>query len=463
MKKYTSIVLLITAIFFMACTTQSVKTKQYAIVSGRIANATSDEVKISNAAQSFTIPVDDSGRFSKMLPIHKENQFTLKHGRQRSAVYIRPADSIHLDFDAKKKEETMRFSGDTNALTNFYLEKEKLRNKYTDNTKELYSLNKEDFDKVLCLMVEEITAVLNKYPLETKQKALEQKSIDILPIKMALNYPFYHSHFQEIAYETFQVRKEFLQQGETVYEDQELYVYSPDYRALVMQSITVPNYKKSIDNQWTHTESIDALVEKVSQQKIPVFKEALIETIVDRLNPSYENLGSLPSKLLTQTTNLELQEKLQATIHEFQSITKGSPSPTFENLSDPKGDLYSLSDFRGKYLLVDLWATWCSPCRAEIPALTALEKKYHGKNITFLSISIDKVQDKEKWKQFIIDNGLLGVHLLSNNERDFPFYTQYQVKGVPTFILIDPNGNIENPDMPRPSSGKVDAILDKLL
>lgn len=141
---------------------------------------------------------------------------------------------------------------------------------------------------------------------------------------------------------------------------------------------------------------------------------------------------------------------------------KGKPSPDFD-YENYKGGKTKLSDLKGKYIYIDLWATWCGPCRAEIPFLQKIEQKYHGKNIEFVSISIDKAKDNEKWKKFVADKNLGGVQLFADKDWESEFVTSYGVTGIPRFILIDPNGNILNPDADRPSSPDLEKQLDSLL
>ncbi|MES2863633.1 MAG: TlpA disulfide reductase family protein, partial [Bacteroidota bacterium] len=86
---------------------------------------------------------------------------------------------------------------------------------------------------------------------------------------------------------------------------------------------------------------------------------------------------------------------------------KGSTSPSFK-FENHKGGLTSLEDLKGKYVYIDVWATWCGPCRQEIPFLQKTEEAYHGKNIEFVSISIDVLANKEKWNKFVTDNKLGG-------------------------------------------------------
>jgi thiol-disulfide isomerase/thioredoxin len=139
-----------------------------------------------------------------------------------------------------------------------------------------------------------------------------------------------------------------------------------------------------------------------------------------------------------------------------------SPSPSFD-YDNYKGGKTKLEDFKGKYVYIDVWATWCGPCRAEIPFLKKVEEKYHDKNIAFVSISIDKLKDLEKWKTMVKDKELGGVQVFADNDWNSQFVKDYKINGIPRFILIDPNGNIVKADAERPSSPGLQEELDKLL
>jgi len=140
----------------------------------------------------------------------------------------------------------------------------------------------------------------------------------------------------------------------------------------------------------------------------------------------------------------------------------GKPSPGFD-YENFKGGKTKLSDLKGKYVYIDIWATWCAPCRAEIPYLQKLEEKFHGKNIEFVSISIDKLKDNEKWKKFVTDKHLGGTQLFADKDWESEFVMNYGVTGIPRFILIDPKGNILKSDAPRPSDVELEKELNTLL
>lgn len=140
----------------------------------------------------------------------------------------------------------------------------------------------------------------------------------------------------------------------------------------------------------------------------------------------------------------------------------GSLSPSFE-YDNYNGGKTKLEEFRGKYVYIDVWATWCAPCRVEIPFLKKLEEKYHDKNIVFVSLSIDQKKDVEKWKKLIKDKELGGVQVFADNDWNSQFVKDYNITGIPRFIIIDPNGNIVKADAPRPSSPTIEAEFDAFL
>ena len=136
-----------------------------------------------------------------------------------------------------------------------------------------------------------------------------------------------------------------------------------------------------------------------------------------------------------------------------------APNFDFENHAGGKTTLESL---KGKYVYIDLWATWCGPCRAEIPFLKELEKSLHDKNIAFVSISTDSEKDHEKWRTFVKEKELSGIQLYADRA-NMDFIKAFNVNTIPRFILIDPTGNVVDADAARPSDPKLKEQLAGLL
>ena len=133
----------------------------------------------------------------------------------------------------------------------------------------------------------------------------------------------------------------------------------------------------------------------------------------------------------------------------------GEPAIDF-TYPDKEGNEFSLSTFKGSLVYVDVWATWCGPCKAEIPALKTLEHDYHNNNITFLSVSVDT--DKEAWINMLADKQLGGVQLWANGWTEIT--KSYAINGIPRFLLFDADGNVISLDAPRPSSEEIRGLIE---
>lgn len=123
---------------------------------------------------------------------------------------------------------------------------------------------------------------------------------------------------------------------------------------------------------------------------------------------------------------------------------------------DATGKIVKLSDFKGKVVYIDIWATWCGPCKREIPHLEALEEAMHGKDVVFVSISLD--EDQAKWLKFIEKSKGIQLH-----DPKKEMGKRYNITGIPRFLLFDKNGKIITSDAIRPSNEKIITFLEKYL
>jgi thiol-disulfide isomerase/thioredoxin len=111
-----------------------------------------------------------------------------------------------------------------------------------------------------------------------------------------------------------------------------------------------------------------------------------------------------------------------------------------------------------------VWATWCGPCRAEIPHLKKVKDYFaENKNIVFVGISTDNPRDTQKWKDFVTKEKPGGIQLHGNIEGPMNISRLYQITGIPRFLLFDKQGNIVSLDAPRPSSAELIPMLTRLL
>ncbi|WP_053977759.1 redoxin family protein [Mangrovimonas xylaniphaga] len=222
-------------------------------------------------------------------------------------------------------------------------------------------------------------------------------------------------------------------------------------------------------------------LDKLSQLDNMEALDNSIESIKNELTTFYNSDATVDSTIVADAMkNVDPMLKsyhryLASSITLKQDLPQGSPSPVFENFENHKGGTTSLSDLKGKYVYVDVWATWCGPCKAEIPHLKRIEEEYHDKNIQFVSISVDDGRGfkgenpeaaaaaaKEGWKNMVSEKELGGIQLLADKGWKSDFVQNYKINGIPRFILIDPQGNIVTPDAPRPSSAGLVKLLEEL-
>ena len=155
-----------------------------------------------------------------------------------------------------------------------------------------------------------------------------------------------------------------------------------------------------------------------------------------------------------------VNKNYQAKYNAAVKFAKGKPSPKFTDFENYKGGTTSLDDLKGKFVYIDVWATWCGPCKQQIPFLKKIEDQYHGKNIEFVSISTDRKNKYDTWKKMIVDRQMGGIQLYAGNNNTFS--RDYQINSIPRFILVDPEGNIVDADAPRPSDPKLIELFNSL-
>ena len=149
-----------------------------------------------------------------------------------------------------------------------------------------------------------------------------------------------------------------------------------------------------------------------------------------------------------------LKQQAKERFNSLDRLYKGSPSPMFSDYETVDGNKVSLADFKGNYVVLDFWVYTCGPCIAEFPHIHKLEKEYEGKNIKFLSISMDEDEESVKsWRETVAELGLEGLHLVTDNGINADFVKSYGIVRSPHYVVIDPAGNIVSADAPLPSRG----------
>jgi len=157
----------------------------------------------------------------------------------------------------------------------------------------------------------------------------------------------------------------------------------------------------------------------------------------------------------------EDQLAYQKKYEELYLFAKGTRGYNF-NLKDVHDKIYTLDSFKGKVLVLDMWAMWCAPCLAEKPVMEKIAEGYKDRNdIAFVGVSVDGLNRRDVWKNFVEKRGFTTIELLSNATESIQKY--YRIEGIPRFLIFDRTGKIVTVDAPRPSEAGFKKILDQAL
>ena len=275
--------------------------------------------------------------------------------------------------------------------------------------------------------------MLEKMSLDALEKELE--SLKSAPMKLSvLTIPYYREYLVDLS-NVFAARK--LENYGIKFEAQK--------EGFISQHIAA-----------------EALVKYVPDQKVInflFFDKINRELAVNGAkNENYINyLMTHADKVITS----QFDDKLKKSQANKTTLTKSDRPKAFDfTLQDAEGKKYKLADFKGKVLFIDFWASWCAPCKVQIPHIKNLEKIYAGKDIVFASVSLDKT--KQAWLKGVESENLHGTVLWAEGDFKNPFPVAYGVQSIPRFMLIDADGYLITENMPKPQEKKeVMAMLDK--
>ncbi len=218
--------------------------------------------------------------------------------------------------------------------------------------------------------------------------------------------------------------------------DNSVATWFPQTGYIVASSIT----GKTIEDRMAH------LYERYKQPVIRAkASSSLISTFLDRFNYR-DNFAEGEAQLEALTAKYDLPDTYLATFRARHAVMPGAVFPDVV-LVDKEGNQVEFSKFRGKYVYIDLWASWCGPCIREVPSLKAIEKELAGGNVEFVSISLDT--DRDAWLNKMKQLDMHGNQLL---DRDGRLGQQLNIRGIPHFLIYDPEGRMYQYNAPRPSA-----------
>ena len=171
-------------------------------------------------------------------------------------------------------------------------------------------------------------------------------------------------------------------------------------------------------------------------------------------------IDSLLIKYSTSFTNIDLKDKINKKAKIIKQLITGQVAPKFI-ANTLEGNKVKLEDLKGKHVVIDVWATWCLPCKKDTPYFEKYALQYTNDSIQFVLLSVDFKRDINTWKAKVreMSKAIMQLHCLNIKN----FMQAYNIKSIPRYMIIDPEGKIVNVNLPRPSKPSFEIVLKEVL
>ena len=423
------------------------------LLSIQVENPTAREVVLVYHGQMKSVVLDESGAAQMDLSGYDALYAKLYYGRNFKSVYFEKGDEVTVTFNGTDFQNTFSFEGEKAPAVE-YLNRVRL----TALPDEEYALPFNEFYAKTVAKENDAVALLEANALEGVGNFLhmEKGRNRYAYGATLLMHSVGHKMMTRDIY--YIPSNEYYDVLESYLVEDEAWVDLEEYRAFVVETAHVLD---AANRQVT-----DLYPKTVAQMKYIAgrFKsEKVRNTLLHYLAATYvdrhgiDNIQDLENIYFTYVKDEVLLADYKAKFDKWDLSRPGKPSPEISAV-DVDGKQWTLADFRGKYIYIDMWATWCAPCRREMPYLKALEEKFKDAQIVFLGLSTDS--DKTKWEAMVKTGELTGVQLFLGPQS--AFQKAYQIDGIPRFILLDKEGKIIDNNMSRPSQDATAAALEAL-
>lgn len=366
-------------------------------------------------------------------------------------IYIEPNKNLEIFLKIENWEMEVKFAG-SGAPKNEYLNNKTLREFYPD-----YKTDEAGIIQSLKTWETKLSEMLDSMHFDSAFTAIEKKRIHYLIYAYLPRYPSYQKYqLQKQEYEASAAFYTYISQQ--IPEEEEL-IDMPEYQTALQNLVQAFGLKGLREqNEWRFLKKQMEYIDK--QVKNQIIKDFLMDKITTRYveKNGTDHLEEIVHFYHDNVKASGKKLKFDDLCQKWLKLVKGQPSPTF-NCLDIEGKEVNLTDLAGKYVYIDIWATWCRPCRAEQPYLEQLIQRYEGKDIAFVSISTDR--DKKAWEKLVKTEQLQGIQLYGG--RGNSFIESFVVRSIPRFILLDREGKIIEADMSRPTDPRTTELLDSLI
>lgn len=381
--------------------------------------------------------------------------YYVKAGKYRTAVFFGSSDSIYLTWNDTKENTDIRFGG-TRQAENVFLQNNP--GNFYMLTEYGYTFKPADYASAVMDQwrsgvkeMEKFKTVDNVKPapdfIALQKKLLAVRLLTLLDVEYPKTFAVYYPN-DSLKYPNYisKLRKEVSLNDSSLVAYEEFNTYVSEY--LRFKAGTGANrdslYFRSIQDSLRNSTVRDIVLFNDLKSKLTYAGDSA-------------RRNALLQVALPSVQNAVLRQQLSEQAHRLNMLMRGLKAPGFiaEAIN---GQEIGLGNLARRYIVVDVWASWCGPCKREAPYFESLAERYTSEGVAFVSISVD--EDKNAWKRAVLSKSKRVLQLWARNAGE-DFQKQYAIASIPRFMLIDAKGNIVNAQMPAPSDPEFETILHK--
>jgi len=420
------------------------------VLSGEIKNPVSDSLFIENDNGELVkaIRLDKKKTFRVELQV-VEGYYIIGDHKEYTQLFLSPGFDLSVFINTKAFDESIVYKGKGAAENNYLAQFSLLYESLGNLTKYDYYAK---FNEAAFLKLMDSVMVLEMNLLNSYKETILSRFYDLEAMKINYAYRIKLNEYERMhryltRNDSFKVSPLFPDPFEGIDLNNPDWVEIYEYSELVeyyIWHLAEQEIKKNPDSSNYYLLLYEILESKIAS---PVLKEKFAYKIGRYSLIDAPKRESVYQKTISLMQSPEKKNEIIANYNKMILLQTGNPSPDFK-FKDKSGQTYQLSDFKGKFIYIDVWATWCGPCLGEIPALKKLTDTLASKDIVFVSICV--FDEKSSWEKMVTKKQLKGVQLFAEPGEN-SFVNEYMIQGIPRFILLDKSGRIVNANAKRPS------------
>ena len=396
----------------------------------------------------YELTLDSTGKCVILLDRYESGYGVVKCGYMQIPVYIHEGGELKLSFDMKDPVKSLHFDGNL-AGENRYLNDSRVR-----VPKRADQLDEQAFIQWENNYLEERYRFLDSLRLDARFVRIERQRLYALH-ELALCYYLMMHRYQ---IDNYKPSEEYLTYLLGVIREDSTLLNLQEYRdamALLIKTLSTQNVDPADLLLMTKTQ-LEWIDKYLKDDKVGEFfvYQLIMAYVGEKGIDHFSEIFPIYERWVKSDHYRKVFADLYA---RWDKIAKGRKVPEIE-FRDVEGQVVKLTNFKGKYIYIDVWGSTCPPCRKELPFLKMLEKDFVRKNIHFLSVSTDR--SKQAWIKAIQEEKLDG-HLFV--PRDLKKFREvFQIRLIPRFILLDQELNIITANMTAPSDSETKKRLNQL-